>query len=331
MGKALSIYENIPLDLMALGNLQLFRQVNLAGLEALLQNCPSLSLARGDTLISPGQPNPVAYLVLSGNLQVFDGGDPARPIGSIAPGECVGLLSLIDRQPCHVSVICDQDCRLLALDEERLLALINTPSAIARNVLLTLMQYLRSKDSGAPERGRLQTRIERNSQVDAVTGLHNQRWLDGMIDRLIMRAAMDSKPLTVMALEVTDLDGFVREFGPEIGDQAVSEVAKTINAHVRPTDFLARHESGRMILLLPETALDGAEVVAARIHQSVAETAIEIPGACRLPPMQVALGCVQMKAFVAGRKLVDDAIAAIRHEPAAPATDTGESPPHLAA
>lgn len=311
MGKTLNVFEKASLDLTALGSLQLFQQANLAGLEYLLSDCPTLALAPGEALITPGQPNQVVYLVLAGSLKVFEGAATGSPIGSIGPGECIGLLSLIDRQPCRVHIVCERQCRLLALDEDRLLALFNTPTAIARNALLILMQYLRSKDHGAPERGQLQSRVARNSQVDLVTGIHNQRWLDEMVDRLILRSAKDNKPLSVMAVHVLGFEEFVREFGCEIGDQALSEVARTINQHVRPTDFLARHESGDFILLLTDTPLDGAQVVAERVREAVAGSEIEIPGACRLPPLQVAIGSAQLKAFVAGRKLVNDAMAAV--------------------
>jgi diguanylate cyclase (GGDEF)-like protein len=316
--KSFGVFENLSVDVADLSGQQLFRQVNLVGLESLLQDCPSLTLREGAALIEPGQANHMAYLVLVGSLHVYEGEAKGEPLAVIQKGECVGLMSLIDRQPAQMRIVAKQACRLLVIDEERFLALLNTSNAIARNVLSMVMQHLRGKNTGAPERGRLQQRLEQNSNIDSVTGLYNQRWLDGVLERQIMRAATDRKPLSVLAVAVDGLSQFKKEFGGELADHALAVVGQVIAANVRPTDMVARHESGHFIVVLPETDIPGAEIAATRIREAVAQTAIEIPGACRLPPLNVITGQVQMKAFVAARKLVDDAIGTLNYrEPAA--------------
>jgi len=316
--KLLGVFENLAVDLADLSGQQLFRQVNLVGLESLLHDCPSLKLREGAALIEPGQPNHMVYLVLVGSLHVYEGEPKGEPLAVIQKGECVGLVSLIDQRPGHVHIVAKQACRLLVIDEERFLALVNSSNAIERNVLSMVMQHWRGKNAGAPERGRLQQRIEKNSNIDSVTGLYNQRWLDGVLERQIMRAATDQKPLSLLAIAVDGLAEFKKEFGDELADHALAVVGQVVAAKVRPTDMVARHDSGHFIVVLPETDIPGAEVVATRVREAVAQTAIEIPGACRLPPLNVATGQVQMKAFVAARKLVDDAIGTLnRVQPAA--------------
>ena len=314
--KPVGVFENQSVDLTDLGGQQLFRQVNLVGLESLLHDCPSLKLREGAALIEPGQANHVLYLVLVGSLHVYDDDPKGEPLAVIQKGECVGLMSLIDRQTCHVRIVAKQACRLLVIDEERFFALVNSSNAIARNALSMVMQYLRGKSAGAPERGRLQRRMEQNSNIDYVTGLYNQRWLDGVLERQIMRAATDKKPLSVLAVAVDGFSDFKKEFGDELADHALAVVGQVVAAKVRPTDMVARHDSDHFVVVLPDTDIPGAEVVATRIREAVAQTAIEIPGACRLPPLNVATGQVQMKAFVAARKLVDDAIGTLK--PAVP-------------
>lgn len=315
--KTIGVFEHQPVDVSGVDGQQLFRQVNLVGLEPLLHDCPSLKLREGAALIEPGQPNHVLYLVLVGSLHVHAGDTNGEPLAVIQKGECVGLMSLIDRQPCHVRIVAKQACHLLVIDEERFLALVNSSNAIARNALSMVMQYLRGKHATAPERGRLQHRLERNSNIDPVTGLYNQRWLDGMLERQIMRAATDRKPLMVLAIAVDGLADFKKEFGDELADHAIATVGQVVAAKVRPTDMVARHDSDHFIVALPDTDIPGSEVVARRIREAVAQTAIEIPGACRLPPLNVITGQVQMKAFVAARKLVDDAIATLSRREAA--------------
>jgi diguanylate cyclase (GGDEF)-like protein len=313
--KAIGVFLNQPVDLAELAEQQLFHQVNVIGLEPLLTDCPSLKLDDGAVLIEPGHVGQCLYLVLAGRLEVYDGEATDEPLAVIQKGECIGLMSLMDQQPCHVRVVVTQACRLLVIDEERFLALINSSTAISRNVLSMAMQYMRGKIAVA-ERARLQKRMEQNPNVDGVTGLHNQRWLDDMLERQIIRSAMDQTPLSLLAINIESLSDFRTEFGDEITDFALGLVAKIVTANVRPTDMVARHNSDRFLVVLPETDAAHAEFVEHRVRDAIAQTAIEIPDACRLPPFHVTTGTVQMKSFVAARKLIEDAInASSRQEP----------------
>ena len=295
-------------DLTELVGTQLFKQVSMAQVAALLRYCPTLTLTNGDRLIVPGQTVDKVHLLLQGRLQVFDDEPNGKPIGQIFQGECVGLSSFVDRQPCHVSIVSEGISRLLVLDEERLTALTNTPTAVSRNLLLMLMNYLRNKAARAPEPAA--TPVP-NNHVDALTGLHNQRWLDETLDRLILRSATDREPLSLIAVDLVDLAGLTEQYGQEMLDMSLCAIAKTLGNSLRPTDLMARHATGRFIIMLPGTNQENTELVSARIQEIVNSTEVIIPGVCVLPPMKVVMGASTMSAFVSGRKLVGDAFAAL--------------------
>lgn len=336
-------------DLTELVGTQLFKQVSMAQVAALLRYCPTLTLMNGDKLIVPGQTVDKVHLLLQGNMQVFEDAPNGKPIGQIRQGECVGLSSFVDRQPCHVSIVSEGICRLLVLDEERLMALLNTPTVVSRNMLFMLMNYLRQKAARAAEPAAAPAAGPApNNHVDALTGLHNQRWLDETLDRLIMRAATDRAPLSLVAVDLLDVPGLTAEYGQEMLDMSLCEIAKTLSNSLRPTDLIARHATGRFVILLPGTNQEDTEIVAARIQEIVNGKEVVIPGVCVLPPMKVVMGGVMMKAFVSGRKLVDDAFVALERnraillavmaepvaevslEPEAPAADLSTLPPEEA-
>jgi len=312
MGTSFAAHDQKTADLTELVGTQLFRQVSMAQVAALLRYCPAITLTNGDRLIVPGQTVNNIYLLLQGRLQVLEDEAGGKPVGQIHQGECVGLSSFVDRQPCHVSIVSDGISRLLVLDEERLLALINTPTAVSRNLLFMLMTYLRNKAARAtePVAPPASARVDHN-HIDAVTGLHNQRWLDETLERLILRAATDRAPLSLVAVELSDLTGLTAQYGQEMLDLSLREIARILSNTVRPTDLIARHATGRFVIMLPDTDQEGADTAVSRIQDTVNRTEIVIPGVCVLPPMQIGAGCVQMKAFVSGRKLVDDAFSAL--------------------
>ena len=299
-------------DLTELVGTQLFKQVSMAQVSALLRFCPTLTLANGDRLIVPGQTIDKVHLLLQGRLQVFDGEPSGEAVGRILQGECVGLSSFVDRQPCHVSIVSEGISRLLVLDEERLTALINTPTTVSRNLLFLLMTYLRSKAARAQQPATPPvTTAKAYNHIDAVTGLHNQGWLDETLDRLILRAATDSAPLSLLAVDLLDLPGLTAQYEQELLNLSLHEIAKTLSASIRPTDLIARHATGRFIIMLPGADQENTDMVAARIQEIVNNADVVIAGVCVLPPMKIVMGGIRMSAFVSSRKLVDDAFAAL--------------------
>lgn len=313
MGTPIGAFE-YKVNPAELGGMQLFKQVNPVQIAPLLRLCPTLMLAPGERLIVPGQPNQLVYLVLQGSLRVHEGTQTTQTVGMIQRGECIGLSSFVDRQPCHVTIVSNENCRLLVLDEERLSALINTPTMISRNLVFILMKYLRNKAKQAPAATATVTPLEpidNHKNIDPVTGLYNQNWLNETLDRVIMRAATDRKPLSVVAVEVDDLNELSAKLGPEMSDLSLRELAGMLGNTLRPTDLTARHASGRFVVLLPDTDLADAEALAGRIMDKINQSEIVIPEVCRLPAMKITVGCVQMKAFVSGRKLLDDAFSAL--------------------
>ena len=312
MGIANSSQNHKTADLTELVGTQLFKQVSMAQVSALLRFCPTLALANGERLIVPGQTIDKIHLLLQGRLQVFDGEPGEKPVGEIRQGECVGLSSFVDRQPCHVSIVSEGISRLLVLDEERMTALINTPTTVSRNLLFLLMTYLRNKAARQTEPAPAPAEpAKAHNHIDPVTGLHNQGWLDETLDRLILRAATDSAPLSLLAVDLFDLPGLTAQYEQELLNLSLHEIAKTLSASIRPTDLIARHATGRFIIMLPGADQENSDLVAARIQEIVNSTEVVIPGVCALPPMKIVMGGVRLRAFVSSRKLVDDAFASL--------------------
>lgn len=311
MNADIAAFINDNIDHSEISRLNLFKGVNLLSIEGILNTCPVLALEAGKILISAGQPSQVLYLLLAGRLRVHQDSLKSKPIGTIESGESIGELAVIDRRSCSVYVVADQDSRLLAVDEDRLLELINTSHAVARNFLFSLMRDLRQKSSPEPEYKRLQKKYQRVSSVDELTGLHNHRWLDDMLTRQIIRSSTNKQALSLVMIGVDKLKKFNNEFGKMLGDQALYVVTQTLMKNARPTDMIARYEGNKFSIILPSTDINGARFFAARLREVVSETEIIVPNECVLPPVTISLGIVQLKAFVAAERLLADAVAAL--------------------
>jgi diguanylate cyclase (GGDEF)-like protein len=281
-------------------------------LAPVLNQCPLLKLKKDEVLVEPGQPLPMAYQVISGKLATFD--EQGELVSQIAPGEYIGAVEVIAHATASELVKVTDDCSLLVLDEDGLMALINCSHTVARNTLFMLMQHVRVRnmdagnDAPAPD---IRTKFARASQSDELTGLHNTAWLKEMLTRQIMRTATESKSLGLLMMTIDGFDAFKNDFGQMAADQALCSVADIVRQNARPTDMFAILDDYEFVGALPDTDRDGASVVAERLRKLVSDTAIVIPGECLLPPVTVSIGLVQMTAFVGDDKLLDDARSAM--------------------
>ncbi|WP_423770386.1 diguanylate cyclase domain-containing protein [Pseudomonas sp. NLJ1] len=106
--------------------------------------------------------------------------------------------------------------------------------------------------------------------TDSLTGLANRRRLDQVLRQEWARAQRNRKPLAVLMVDVDHFRAFNQRHGHAGGDHALREVAKTIEACIRrPADVAARYGGEEFQVVLPETDLSGAQMLAERIRSSV--------------------------------------------------------------
>jgi two-component system cell cycle response regulator len=108
--------------------------------------------------------------------------------------------------------------------------------------------------------------------TDALTGLHNRRYLDNHLETLFNRAVMRERPLSVM---ITDLDRFKTvndTYGHDGGDDVLREFAKRLRRNVRGIDLACRYGGEEFLVVLPDTEGQDAERVAERIRAEIERT-----------------------------------------------------------
>jgi len=119
---------------------------------------------------------------------------------------------------------------------------------------------------------RLRERIERLVVTDALTGSLNRRGIMPMLDAAWAQAQRHGLPLSVVMF---DLDHFKRvndQHGHATGDEVLAGFAACVGAQLRKSDVLSRWGGEEFLLLMTDTDLNGAHLVAERLRQSVAST-----------------------------------------------------------
>ena len=105
--------------------------------------------------------------------------------------------------------------------------------------------------------------------IDELTGLYNYRYLDVVLERELKRSERYGSNLSVLFLDI-DLFKMVNDlFGHLIGSRVLREVGILLRKSVRDVDAVIRYGGDEYTIVLVETGLEGATVVAERIRRTV--------------------------------------------------------------
>ncbi len=108
------------------------------------------------------------------------------------------------------------------------------------------------------------------SETDSLTQLPNRRALFANLDREWGRAIRNTTPLSLIMMDVDHFKWFNDQYGHQEGDRCLERIAQAVSENVREfVDFPARYGGEEFFVLLSNTTLDQAEVVAERIRREV--------------------------------------------------------------
>lgn len=120
---------------------------------------------------------------------------------------------------------------------------------------------------------KLVARLELQSLSDGLTGIWNRRGFDRRLREEWARHGRTQQSLGLLMFDVDKFKSFNDEFGHPQGDLALKQVASTVDATLRDTDFLARYGGEEFAVLLPNMQIDGAQMAAERIRAAVERAA----------------------------------------------------------
>ena len=111
--------------------------------------------------------------------------------------------------------------------------------------------------------------MEHMARTDFMTGLSNHRFFQETLAAEFIRAQRHNHPLSLLMLDLDHLKQVNDRFGHPAGDAVIRGVAQMIRASCRDFDVAARYGGEEFAVILPETQLAGALMVAERIRERI--------------------------------------------------------------
>ena len=112
------------------------------------------------------------------------------------------------------------------------------------------------------------------SSRDGLTNLHNRRYLVQNFEKEFQRARRYGNSLSFLLLDLDHFKAVNDNYGHLMGDEVLRQTACLINESLRATDTAGRYGGEEFAIILPETGLNGAMVLAERLRVKIASTPV---------------------------------------------------------
>jgi len=140
--------------------------------------------------------------------------------------------------------------------------------------------------------------------TDGLTGLANRFHFDGMLAYEYARHLRSGEELALIMLDIDRFKAFNDTYGHISGDECLREVAKAMTKTVsRCTDLVARYGGEEFVVLLPDTSLRGAVIIAERIRNCISDLVLP-QKAAHAGNVTASVGVVSGR-FLKGTSIVD--------------------------
>lgn len=175
---------------------------------------------------------------------------------------------------------------------------------VERNELLARVRtQVRRRRYADHLRDNFQSSIEM-AITDQLTGLHNRRYLESHLATLAEQAQARGRPLAVMILDIDFFKAVNDTYGHDAGDDVLREFASRIRRSIRGIDLACRYGGEEFVVVMPETDLRVAGLVAERLRAAVAGEPFAIEKGARRIDVTLSIGIATLGGG-------DDAIAAV--------------------
>jgi len=144
------------------------------------------------------------------------------------------------------------------------------------------------------------------SATDPLTGLANRSTFDDRLEAEFGRTRGTGQPLSLIIMDIDQFKTFNDQFGHSAGDAALRIVARTLRERSRSSDVVARFGGEEFTVILPNTDLQGALILAERFRSAIENSRWD------RRPVTVSVGVAEATESVAGpADLVDRADGAL--------------------
>ena len=149
--------------------------------------------------------------------------------------------------------------------------------------------------------------METLAMHDGLTGMFNRRAIEEYIEAELDLARRKGRPLSVILLDIDHFKAVNDQYGHSIGDHTLQQLAGILPRNLRQYDRIGRWGGDEFIVILPDTKISEAFMIADRMRITTAETKLSLENG-EYYTVQISLGVACASgSYPSLKKLVDAA------------------------
>ncbi|MEM9332087.1 MAG: PleD family two-component system response regulator [Pseudomonadota bacterium] len=184
-------------------------------------------------------------------------------------------------------------------------------SLVSRAVELGVNDYIRRPVDAHELKARIATQMKRRwyneclresvqqtiemAVKDPLTDLHNRRYFENHFSSLFEKAISASKPLSAIMCDIDHFKAVNDTYGHDVGDSVIRECSLRIRKSIRNIDLACRYGGEEFVIVMPDTNIELAKVVAERIRLEVCAHPVIAANGSHQVPVTVSMGvaCIE--------------------------------------
>jgi diguanylate cyclase (GGDEF)-like protein len=107
------------------------------------------------------------------------------------------------------------------------------------------------------------------AELDALTGLHNRRYFDEVLDREVARANRYGRSLALILLDLDDFKAINDRIGHLAGDAVLAELGERVRDSLRSADIACRIGGDELAVIMPESTFEDAQLLYDRLQDGI--------------------------------------------------------------
>ncbi|MEL6872822.1 MAG: diguanylate cyclase, partial [Pseudomonadota bacterium] len=119
--------------------------------------------------------------------------------------------------------------------------------------------------------------------TDALTGLHNRRYMETHLNTLLDRARENDTALSIILADIDHFKSINDTYGHDVGDLVLQQFAERFKDNTRSVDLACRIGGEEFVIVMPDTDLEPAYQIAERLRTSVAATPFRVSESLEIP------------------------------------------------
>jgi len=163
--------------------------------------------------------------------------------------------------------------------DSRIIGVMNVTDKLAATNIFTeddlrYLSLLAHQAVAQIENIRLCEKLSSLAVTDALTNLFNHRYFHEQLNREIMRAERYKHPLSLIMFDIDGFKAYNDTFGHLEGDKILKQVASIMRDNIRHVDIICRYGGEEFTVILPDTNVEGAKVIAEKIRKVIEKSTI---------------------------------------------------------